>query len=479
MRLRCLFLLTGAAMAGCAPTVHLPAADTQLPQSFEAPAAQADKGAVALDHWWTDFNDPQLTSLVTTALERSTTARLAFARIAEARAVRLQSRASTLPTGNLTGSVTKQGVEQLWGGGDGSAAAALLGTAPYQASFTPSWEIDLFGRLAAIRDKADLDYRASALDFYGARLALAGDVAAALFQSRYLAVQLDTANEALHIARDLARSADIGRDRGLISGQDAARLEADVSSGEAEATRLEAELRAAKRSLLILTGQPTAPTDSLAIAAALAPPPALPEATPGLLLARRPDVRGAELSLESAARTVQIDRLALFPRFSIQPGAVLSGASAAGIGLWSIAGSVALPVLDRARLLATLRISEARGQQAVISYEQAVQNAFGDAENALTRVDAGRRRIDQLVLATDRARYAFDAARRGYSAGLTDLTTLLQAERVWLQNRTALDGARFGLLSDTVTAIRALGGGWNPQADLSPAAPLPSSTEAP
>ncbi|HEX8056863.1 MAG TPA: RND transporter, partial [Novosphingobium sp.] len=80
--------------------------------------------------------------------------------------------------------------------------------------------------------------------------------------------------------------------------------------------------------------------------------------------------------------------------------------------------------------------------------------------------------------ATDRARYAFDAARRGYSAGLTDLTTLLQAERVWLQNRTALDGARFGLLSDTVTAIRALGGGWNPQADLSPAALLPSSTEA-
>lgn len=477
MRLRCLFLLAGVALAGCAPTVHLPAADTRLPQGFEVPAAQADKATVALDRWWTDFNDPQLSSLVTTALDRSTTARLAYARIAEARAVRLQSRASTLPTGNLAGSVTKQGVEQLWGSSSG--AAALLGTAPYQASFTPSWEIDLFGRLAAIRDKADLDYRASALDFYGARLALAGDVAAALFQARYLAVQLDTANEALHIARDLAKSADLGRDRGLISGQDAARLEADVSSGEAEATRLEAELRAAKRSLLILTGQPTAPTDSLAIDAALTAPPALPEATPGLLLARRPDVRGAELSLESAARTVQIDRLALFPRFSIQAGAVLSGADSAGVGLWSLVGGVALPILDRARLLATLRISEARGQQAVISYEQAVQNAFGDAENALTRVDGGRRRIDQLVLATDRARYAFDAARRGYSAGLTDLTTLLQAERVWLQNRTALDGARFGLLSDTVTAIRALGGGWNPQADLSPAAPLPSSTEAP
>jgi outer membrane protein TolC len=203
----------------------------------------------------------------------------------------------------------------------------------------------------------------------------------------------------------------------------------------------------------------------------------VPEATPGLLLARRPDVRSAEVALASAARTVQIDRLALFPRFSIQPGAVLSATGGGGTGLWSLVAGLAVPVLDRARLLASLRVSEARGQQAVVGYEQAVQTAFGEAENALTRVDAGHRRIDQLVLATDRARYAFDTARRGYAAGLTDLTTLLQAERIWLQNRATLDAARFGLLSDTVSAIRALGGGWNPQADLAPSAQLPSIPE--
>lgn len=462
------------ALGGCAPTIHLPAADTQLPQAYEAPAARADSNAVALDQWWADFRDPQLSGLVTTALARSTTARLAYARMAEARATRRQSRASTLPTGNLSGSATEQGSERLWGNGlsqDGSEA--------YQASFTPSWEIDLFGRLAAIRDKADLDYQASALDFFGARLALAGDVAAGLFQARYLAVQLDNAQETLRIARDLATSADLGRDRGLTSGQDAARLEADVASGEAEVTRLEAELRAAKRSLLILIGEPAVSTDTLAIDAALAVPPAVPGATPGLLLARRPDVRRAEVALESAARTVQIDRLALFPRFSIQPGAVLTATGGGGTGLWSLVAGLAVPVLDRARLLAALGVSEARGQQAVIGYERAVQTAFGEAENALTRVDAGHRRIDQLVSATDRARYAFDTARRGYSAGLTDLTTLLQAERIWLQNRATLNAARFGLLSDTVTAIRALGGGWDPQADLAPSAQLPSSSEAP
>lgn len=461
-------------LAACAPSVHLPRPDTRLPVAFEAPTADTENDLAALDRWWEGFGDPQLSGLISTALERSTTARLAYARIVEARALRGQTRASTLPSGGLTANATEQGAEGLWGDG-----ASRGGSATYQANFFPGWEVDLFGRLAAIRDRADLDFRASALDFHGARLALAGDVAASLFQARFLAVQLDNARETLRIARELTATARIGEQRGLTSGQDAARLEADLASGEAEVVRLEAELRVAKRSLLILVGEPTAATESLPIEAALLPPPELPAATPGLLLTRRPDVRRAEAILASAARTVEIDRLALFPRFTIQPGMGLTATDAGGTGLWSIAAGLTAPILDRARLLAGLRISEARGQQAAISYERAVQTAFGEAENALTRVDAGRRRMEQLVRATERARFAYDTARRGYAAGLTDLTTLLQAERIWQQNRATLNAARFNLLSDTVTAIRALGGGWDSQADLRPRATLLSTPDTP
>jgi NodT family efflux transporter outer membrane factor (OMF) lipoprotein len=465
-----LVLLLGG---GCAPSIHLSSADTRLPTTFEVPPAPHPSDATALDRWWVGFDDPQLSELVATALERSTTSRLAYARIIEARAARNEDRASTLPSGSLSATATRQGSERLWGNG-----VSLDGSNIYQATFYPSWEIDLFGRLGAIRERADLDYRSAALDFYGTRLALAADVSAALFQARFLAVQLDDTRETLRIARELAASANLGFGRGLTSGQDATRLEADVASAEAEVVRLEAELRAAKRSLLILVGEPSAATDTLAIEAALGAPPALPDSTPGQLLARRPDVLRAETDLEAAARTVEIDRLALFPRFVIQPGVGLTATDNGGTGLWSLAAGMTAPILDRARLLAALRVSEARGQQAVINYEQAVQSAFGETENALTRVEAGHRRIDELVRATELARRAFDTARRGYAAGLTDLTTLLQAERVWRQNRTTLNAGRFGLLSDTVTAIRALGGGWNAQADLGPQAPLPSSSEA-
>jgi outer membrane protein, multidrug efflux system len=454
---------------GCAPTIRLPQPDARVPAGFERPPEPS--GALALDRWWDGFQDPQLAQLVTIALERSTTARLAYARIVEARAVRSQTRASTLPSGSLSGSATEQGSERLWGNG-----LSQPGSTSYAATFSPSWEIDLFGRLAAIRGRAEFDYQASVYDFYGARLALAADVAASLFQARFLSVQLDNARDTLRIASELARTSELGFERGLTSGQDAARLEADVASAQAEVVRLEGELRAAKRSLLILVGDPTASTDTLAIVPALGAPPALPPATPGLLLTRRPDVRSAEVSLAAAARSVQIDRLALFPRFTLSGSAGLTGAAGGGTGLWSIVGGLTAPVLDRPRLMAQLRITEARGAQAVIGYEQAVQSAFGEAENALTRVDADRRRLGDLARAAERSRYAFDAARRGYAAGVTDLTTLLQSERTWLQNRATLNAAQYALLSDSVAAIRALGGGWDSQGDLDPRAPLPPVT---
>jgi len=111
-----------------------------------------------------------------------------------------------------------------------------------------------------------------------------------------------------------------------------------------------------------------------------------------------------------------------------------------------------------------LRISEARGQQAVIGYERAAQTAFGESENALTRLSADQRRTADLDRAVHNARIAFDAGRKGRVAGLTDLTTLLQVEQVWRQNRVAASAAHAAWLADTVAAIRALGGGWSPAA---------------
>ena len=461
---RCVLALwLASVVSACAPEARLDRPDTALPAAFEAPGAAAS--SLSLDQWWSAFHDAQLDALVATALSRSTTARLAYARIAEARAVRAQTRAGTFPSGDISGSATEQGTRRAWGAG-----LTQPGYGSAQIGFAPSWEIDLFGRLAKIRRQEDLPDASATLDFSGTRLALVADVATDLVQARFLATQLLDAQDSLRIAQDLARSGAAGEAHGLTSTQDAAQLAADEAAAEAQVAQLAANLTVAKRRLLILTGDAIASTDTLAIAPVLDPPPSVPAETPGVLLMRRPDVLASQVALQSAALKVRIDRLALFPRFTIQSNVGLSATqsspaaliAAGGTGLWSVAAGLALPVLDRTALIANLRISQAQGQEAVITYEQTVQNAYGEAENALTNVATDQARVGQLDRATTSARIAFDAARRGYAVGLTDLTTLLQVERSWLQDRSALNGARAALLTDTIGAIRAFGGGWQP-----------------
>jgi multidrug efflux system outer membrane protein len=468
-----------ALLVACAPSIQLAQPGMALPAAFEAgrpvAAIQATAQPISLDGWWEDFHDPQLAGLIEQAFARSTTARLAYARIVEARAVRAQTRASTLPTGGISGNVTEQGTRALWG-----ASVNQPGYTNGFIGFSPAWEVDLFGRLAKIRRQADLVDETATLDFYGTRLALAADVASNLYQARYLAAQLADAHDTLRIAQDLARSGALGEAHGLTSTQDAAQLDADAASAEALVAQLAANLQIAKRSLLILTGDPIALTTSLPITPALDAPPPVPDAAPGLLLARRPDVLSAEVALQSAALKVRIDRLALFPRFTISANAGLSATTsspaalifAGGTGVWSAAAGLMLPILDRTALMANLRISQAQGEEAVIGYETAVQTAYGEAENALTNVATDQLRTGQLDRATRSAKIAFDAARKGYAVGLTDLTTLLQVERSWLQDRSALNTARVALLADTVSAIRAFGGGWTPAptANLAPPA---------
>ena len=110
-----------------------------------------------------------------------------------------------------------------------------------------------------------------------------------------------------------------------------------------------------------------------------------------------------------------------------------------------------------------IKAQGARVEQAAVTYEQTVQKAFGETENALVQQDADQRRVVLLAAGERRAAAAYEASRKGYAAGLTDLTTALQAEQSWRSSRTALTGAQTQALQRAVQTYKALGGGWSPE----------------
>ena len=485
------FSLAAASLAGCAST-PLSAPRTAVPERFEA-AAAADPALqpTALDRWWTLFGDAQLTALVDEALASAPTARQALQRLEEARALRAQTLSAYLPQGNIQGSAQTQHTDQSYGGfgvatggagtttgagttGTGATGASGVGSGfltpsgqlnTYAAQFDVSYQLDVFGRRRTAASAANADVAAARFDAEATRAVLARDVATGLFQARGYAIQAADARETARITGDLAKSSLLSADRGLTSTSDAARLQVDAATAEAEVARLDAAKTGARRSLLALLGRSGASSSSLAIEPTAASPPSPPEVTPGELLRRRPDVRRDEMRLRSATDTLKLDRLALFPTFSLTPGGSYSkttGSYASTTSLWSVGLNAVLPVLDRPRLLATIRGQRARGEEAVNAYEITVQNAYRDAETGLSTLAGDRVRVARLQEATDRARFAFDAKRKGYDLGLSDLTTLLDAERSWRTTRATLTAAQITALVDAATVFQALGGGWSP-----------------
>jgi len=473
MRHRLTPLMLLPLLAGCALGPPVPKPDVHTPVAFEAPTDVTKPGA-PLDHWWTAYNDPQLESLIAQALTTAPDARTAYEKLQDALAVRAGALDSYNPQGSLQGSATDTYTNVIQG-----PAPIVLGpgfppisftnagsTQDYGVNFNVSWEIDIFGRKRAARGKANADLAAARLDDEATITELEASVADQLFQARGLAIQLDDAREANKIDEQLADIARKKADHGLGSSSDADQAAATAAQSAAEAVDLEGQLHAARRTLLVLVGKGVDPLATLPADAEAGTPPAIPVTVPSDLLARRPDVREAAQQIRSASGQLKLDELALFPKFTLTPGVGLTSEPLFGASLtddvWSIGVGLVQPVLDLPRLKTVIRSRGAQADEAVIAYEKAVQTAYGESENALVQLSADEARVRMLTTGEAQARSAYDAARKRYAYGIDDLTSTLSAERTWRTTRTALTAAEVQALRRSVTAFKALGGGWTP-----------------
>ncbi|HEY3695716.1 TolC family protein [Phenylobacterium sp.] len=457
-------LLACLALAACAssrpPQVRLPAA-------YEAPA-RGGLAVEALDRWWTAFDDAQLAALVEQALAASPDARTAAARLDEARATAHGALTHFLPQGDATASAQETHSQQLSGTVVNIPGFSTSGASDrYAANFDVSWELDLVGRFFAVRRAARGDQAAARFEYEGTRASLAANVADAYFQARGLAIQLADADETVRIQNELETVALEKAGRGLGARADADRVAGDLAQAASQAATLQAELQAARRTLLVLLGRGAEPIASVPITAGVGAIPPVPATTPSELLARRPDVREARARLASAAGRSDVALLAFFPTFTLTPGLGWSKLSQPGYSAttqtWTLGGNVSQPILSIPQLLFDLKAQNARTRQAAIAYEKTVQTAFGEAESALARLDADRRGVALLQDGEVRARRAYEAARTRYNLGLDDLEGALAAERSWRATRSALTAAQVQGLRRAVQTYKALGGGWPAQ----------------
>ena len=457
LRTRLLPALLAALTAGCALTEPVVRPEQALPAQWAEPARAAEPATPPHDTWWQDFGSARLDAFVTEALATTPDLRIQAERVVQAELALRQAGASLLPSLDVSGGSSTRNVDS----NESSSTGIDLGA---------SYEIDLWGRIAAGVDASRAGLMATRFDYDAARLSISASVATTWFQVLALQERLDIARRNLATAERVLRVVQARYDNGAASALDLSQQRTTVLNQRKAIEPLEVQLRQTRSALAILLGRnpqagPTPDGAGGIERLGALQVPAVGAGLPSELLMRRPDLAASEARLAAAAANIAAARAALLPGISLSAGAGVGSAALLALAdttrTLSISASVLQKIFDGGRLRADVDIQRSRQRELVESHRRAILAALKEVEDALANGvrDTNQEAAEREILAE--AERSLRLAELRYREGADGLLTVLLAQRTLFASQDQLALTRLARLTAAVNLYKALGGGWS------------------
>ena len=452
-------------LAGCTmapayirPTPPIP---NEWPSGVAYKEIKADTGAPSASElrWQEFFTDERLQKVIAMALDNNRDFRIAALNVERAQALYGIRRAELFPTVNAVGIGSRQRV---------SADLSDTGSAKFTDRYSVdlgvlSWEIDLFGRIRSLKDKALEEYLATEYVRRGAQISLISAVAEA-----YLVLAAD--QEGLKLSQSTLAAQQAGH--GLIRR----RYEVGITS-ELDLQRSQTQVDLARRDVALYTQLAAQDENALNLLVGapvtneLLPPDfksisPFKEISPGMsseVLLRRPDILAAEHQLKAANANIGAARAAFFPMISLTTtmgtaSNELSGLFKAGAATWSFVPQAVMPIFD-ARLWSALRGIKVEREIALAQYEKAIQTAFKETADALAKQGTVGDQVAAQESLVQASTGTYNLSNARYMKGIDSYLGVLDAQRALYGAETGLIILRLSRLTNLVTLYKVLGGG--------------------
>jgi NodT family efflux transporter outer membrane factor (OMF) lipoprotein len=417
-----------------------------------APAtyAHADHAAPAsLDEWWHGFDDRQLDALVEQALERNTDLAVAALRV---RAATFQQHLAVInPT--LTAGYNYEYSKPFQG--------RVPATQAHNLSAAVGYEVDLWGRLGAVRDAAVWETRATEQDRRSAALALIGTTIDLYYELAELNQRVTLADQSIAYA---------GRTLDLVKGQAAfgaatklevAESEQSLESQRAARTELIEQRIEARNALTVLLDGMTLPESAELPVLPVAPPPAVAAGLPVTLLERRPDLQSAELRLRETLASTDATRLSFYPQLTLTGGAGTATTQLSQVlqnPVGTLTAALTAPFLQFNQAKYSTQLARTQMEEATVVFRKTLLQALYDVDNALsarTQLAEEAAQLERSLAAAKEVERLFEIR---YRSGAVALQLWLNAQETRRQAEISLASNRLQRLQNYATVCQALGG---------------------
>lgn len=429
-------------------------------EAYEEVKTPADAPTAPEMNWKDFFTDMKLQQVIEMALNNNRDLRIAALNVERARALYGIQRAELFPAINAFGVWTEQRIPSDISAESGEAMSF------HQYSATAgviSWELDFFGRIRSLKDRALEQYLATEQARRSAQISLMAEVT-----NVYLALAADRDNLKLVQSTLEAQQATYNLIRrryevGTSSELDLRQAQTRMEAARVDVPKYTRQVALDENALNLLVGSP--------VPAGLLPNEldtvsAPKDISPGLLsdiLLRRPDVLQAENQLKAANASIGAARAAFFPRISLTgnmgtTSSDLSGLFEAGSNVWTFIPTIVMPIFDP-RIWSALQATKVEREIILTQYEKAIQTAFREVADALAVRGTIEKQLSAQQALVDAAAETYRLADARFAKGVDSYLGVLDSQRSLYAAQQGLIAYRLFRFTSLVTLYKVLGGG--------------------
>lgn len=415
----------------------------------------------AADIAWRDFFVAEkLQKVIELALANNRDLRVAALNIEKMRALYRIQRAELFPTVNASGSGSEQ---RLPASVSGTGQSVTVHQYSVDLGFS-SWEIDFFGRIRSLKDRALEQYLATEQARRSTQIVLIAEVA-----NTYLTLAAD--RELLKLAQDTLTAQEASYkliqrrfEVGASSELDLRQAQTRVDAARVDIARYTGTVARDENALTLLVGSTV--SDDL-LPRELGPVTALKDISRGLpseVLQRRPDILQAENQLKAANANIGAARAVFFPRITLTTAIgttsdQLTGLFKSGSDAWGFAPQITLPIFDAGSNRANLDAAKADREILLAQYEKAIQSAFKEVADALAQWGTVGNQMEAQQSLVDATAQSYLLSNARYKSGIDSYLSVLDAQRSLYGAQQDLIAVRLSKLTNLVTLYKVLGGG--------------------
>lgn len=465
---------------GCKiPEICCPQAGKPLPSMYvsnnDPNQVVADDGSSAQLGWSEFFDDAVLKSLIAEALSGNQELKILAQDIRIANNEIMARRGSIFPFFSLGAS---SGIEKSSRFTRAGAVEDQLTVAPGKGFPDPlpnflvaadvSWEVDIWRKLRNARDAATLRYLGTQAGRTYVVTRIVAEVAENYYELLALDNQLLTLEQTVLIQQQSLATAKALKDAARGTELAVQRFQAEVQKNESERTIIRQKITEAENRINFLLGRYPQPIPRPSVDYLDLNLRALSFGVPSEQLQNRADIRQAERELSAAGLDVRVARAEFFPSLILTAGVGYEAFNTKYLFsspeslIYSAAGGLVGPIINRAAIKAEYLNANARQLQAVYDYQQTVINAHIEVVNRLSMVDNLSKSIELKKQQLKSLEASVENASRLFQNARGEYIEVLLAQREMMEARMIIIETKREQLGAVINAYQALGGGGNP-----------------